>query len=180
MDKPYTFTPGEYLTRDGRKAVVLCTDAPGGFPLIGFIPSIKGNDVVIPMAWDEKGSVSGGLGGEGVDLMPPAPAAPEAVVRWVNHYHGKDGRAHLTLKEAVRGSRDFNGNEAAIARTRVTFTPGQFDTDDTPSEWDQAIDEAVRILTRVWAAASDADFPSRTAGNLTADLRALKRGNGHA
>jgi len=177
MDKPYTFTPGEYLTRDGRKAVVLCTDAPGTLPIVGYIVDADGESV--GGSWMGNGRVYNGATRRS-DLMPPAPAAPEAVVRWVNHYHGKDGRAHLTLKEAVRGSRDFNGNEAAIARTRVTFTPGQFDTEDTPSEWDQAIDEAVRILTRVWAAASDADFPSRTAGNLTADLRALKRGNGHA
>lgn len=30
-------TPGKYITRDGRTAVVLCNDAPGQYPVIGYV-----------------------------------------------------------------------------------------------------------------------------------------------
>ena len=32
-----TYTVGRYTTRDGRTAVVLCDDAPGITPLIGYV-----------------------------------------------------------------------------------------------------------------------------------------------
>lgn len=45
----FKFTPGEYKTRDGRKAVVLCDDAPGFDPLIGYV--VVADDMAHPVSW---------------------------------------------------------------------------------------------------------------------------------
>ena len=47
---------GEYLTRDGQRAVVLCTDAPGLCPVVGYLVSSVdcGGDaltVIHPRSW---------------------------------------------------------------------------------------------------------------------------------
>lgn len=43
---------GTYRTRGGRRAVVLCNDAPGYWPIVGYI---KGIEHVHPRAWQGDG-----------------------------------------------------------------------------------------------------------------------------
>lgn len=72
------FKTGFHRTRDGRKAIVLTTDAPGAYPLVGYIERPQ---TVQPMAWRADGAVSNY--GEGADdIMPHAelhPAMAEAL-----------------------------------------------------------------------------------------------------
>jgi len=146
MDKPYTFTPGEYLTRDGHKAVVLCTDAPGEFPLKGYV--VTGVNASWRQGWG-----SGGDSSETTlyDLMPPAPAAPEAVVRWVatldqasSDMVGFSGCMRKTLPSLISELKAAGCTATSIRR--VEFPPGQYDTEDTPSERNQTIDAAIEAL----------------------------------
>lgn len=63
----FKFTPGEYKTRDGRKAVVLCDDAPGFEPLVGYIVHDCG---AIALSWYDGGRYIEGRETEN-DIMPP-------------------------------------------------------------------------------------------------------------
>jgi hypothetical protein len=70
-----TITPGYYRTRGGRKARVLCTDAEGPYPIVGYI-CYEGGPATCLWDWD---SVSGSTRGP-LDLVHPWVDAP--VVDW--------------------------------------------------------------------------------------------------
>lgn len=57
--------PGYYKTRDGRKARVLCVDAPGNYPCVGYIVE---NGNVATVSWLADGSFRYY---DGLDLIEP-------------------------------------------------------------------------------------------------------------
>lgn len=70
-----------YKTRDGRDARVICVDAPGPYPIVGFIESSVGSDRWSPQGWFNSNV---GYAGEPEypdprDLMLPK---PEPIVEW--------------------------------------------------------------------------------------------------
>lgn len=166
-DKPFIFTPGECITRDGDKVVLLITDAPGKQPLIGHTHS------GMAVQWCANGKFMADGSESCLDLMPPV-SAPERVVRWVTLE--RDGRVTLTS-----GTGWLDG---VVCRRRVILTPGQYDTEDTPSEWDQAIDAAEAAIYALWfeeqKSLSKVDCSPFDMANVRWAIRALKRGAGHA
>lgn len=156
----YKFTPGEYLTRDGRKAVVLCDDAPGEYPLVGYtvIPEIGST----AESWLPNGCCYSGDPDDD-DLVAPV-TEPEQVTKWVN----LDSAGNVIFSN--KGPDEYTITEnVAVARTRVVLTPGMFEDESTPSEWDQAI-EAARNALIEWAAKP---IDPRSAAGV---VSALKRG----
>lgn len=129
---PYVFVPGEYVTRDGRKAVVLCDDAPGGRPLIGYVDY---DDASQPYAWAADGLSYMRNVITGHDLVAPE-TEPEQVVRWATLY--PSGTVHIAERPGPAPD--------SVARARVVLTPGRFADENTPSEWDQAIDACIKRL----------------------------------
>jgi hypothetical protein len=131
----YKFTPGEYLTRDGRKAVVLCDDAPGMYPLIGYVLMRQGDAAANTWAHDGAGVF---VGTKMNDLMPPV-TEPEQVVRWVHLWSDND----ITINRESK-----QGRGMVIARARVVLTPGVFDDEATPDPytrgWNDALDSVIR------------------------------------
>ncbi len=148
----HVFKPGEYKTRDGRKAVVLCDDAPGQDALVGYLLS-KG-DRVEATTWLSTGRYFGDEQHPN-DLMPPE---PEQVVRWVVLWNDSGVTLERSAPPILAGRK---------ACTRVVLTPGRFDDENTPSEWDRAIDAALKAA---------ADAPGAYKAIRAADaIRALKR-----
>lgn len=142
----HIFKPGRYKTRDGREAVVLCDDAPGDWPLIGYIVA-RGE--AAHCSWTASGLATKWPGSPS-DLIPPA---PEQVVRFVSLY--ADGYTGLRYDATCAHS---HGN--AIASARVVLTPGVFEDENTPSEydrgWNDAIDAAKgAVMERGWAPVID-------------------------
>ena len=60
MGKGMTITVGYWETRDGCRARVLCTDAPGEFPAKGYIENGKGESFVMAWTIDGKTFAKGG------------------------------------------------------------------------------------------------------------------------
>lgn len=50
-----TISPGNYILRNGWKARVLCDDAPGTYPLVGYCRSPKLKDEVLVYKWQASG-----------------------------------------------------------------------------------------------------------------------------
>jgi hypothetical protein len=48
-------TPGTYKTRDGTTAVVLVTNAPGGYPLVGYVEPAN-STYILPTMWTAAGT----------------------------------------------------------------------------------------------------------------------------
>lgn len=176
----HKFTPGEYKTRDGRKAVVLCDDAPGDTPLKGYIVIDDGGDS-FARGW----TVSGGTWSfenfkSSMDLMPPV-TEPEQVVRWA-YLWDVDGRAEprmaMTATNPVEPWGIGLSGHKCIARTRVVLTPGVFEDEATPDPytrgWNEAIDSAIAALTRAWAT-SYAATKIQLHNSVVGDIRVLKR-----
>lgn len=63
------FKPGRYKTRDGRDAVVLCNDAPGSEPLVGYV--FLGGEKVSARSWSAEGVFDHFWPNGPSDLMPP-------------------------------------------------------------------------------------------------------------
>lgn len=70
-------TPGKYHTRGGRIAVILCTDAPGLCPVIGYIMNDRAN-VVSPEAWTHAGVIYATDTASPRDLLARIPETPIA------------------------------------------------------------------------------------------------------
>ena len=71
----YEFKIGTYKTRDGREARVLCTDAPGEWPIIGYYIDSASAIGYYLTAWMANGH-SRGTDDDGIfDLMPPREVA---------------------------------------------------------------------------------------------------------
>ena len=54
----HTIKPGKYITRSNHVAVILCNDAPGNWPIIGYV-ILPDEDYVEPLFWKPDGSASG-------------------------------------------------------------------------------------------------------------------------
>lgn len=158
----YKFTPGEYLTRDGRKAVVLCDDAPGNHPIIGYIMDGKN---AMAREWMQDGRFCANVSATARrdDLIAPV-TEPEQVVRLVTLY--PDNLTRTTPKVEV-GSPLGN----PIARTRVVLTPGVFEDENTPSEYDRGWNEALEAARVQFAH----DFGGSVRDDVMRKIRALKR-----
>lgn len=66
---------GTYRTRGGRQAVVLCNDAPGMWPVVGYI---KGADHAHPRAWQDDGRAFYTI--EHADDLIVAPPSPTVTI----------------------------------------------------------------------------------------------------
>lgn len=100
-------------TRDGRKVVIYCTDAPGTERVHG---RVEGSGW--PLSWQADGAYKCG-GASSLDLIN----APEPKrVAWVNLYPDQHGSAYKTKAEAD----EFCAHNR-IACVRVEWSPGQFD-----------------------------------------------------
>lgn len=122
------FKPGDTAILDGREVTVIGVTSDGRY------------------AWERDG---GGACGFARDLLPSAPPEPETVVAWVNLFrYGKRTVAvgYESLNAAVIGSIGNN----TIARARVVLTPGVFEDENTPSEfdrgWNAALEPAIEWL----------------------------------
>jgi hypothetical protein len=159
----FKFSPGTYSTRDGRKAVVLCDDAPGDFPLIGWFASLF-DDGCMSAMWERNGNA--GNCGRGADLMPPE---PEQVVRWVVNARRKcDGWEEISVHKTPI---DVNSEWDLLSRTRVVLTPDRFDDETAPSEYDRGWNEAITAaLQAAGAAPAKGGYEA-----IRLAIRALKR-----
>lgn len=163
----HVFTKGEYTTRDGRKAVVLCDDAPGSWPLVGYVTALGVNSA--PASWRPTGEHDGPPRQNPSDLMPPKPAEPEQVVRWM--YLWNNGQ--VTFQEGDVGPLMAGFNSGGIimtARTRVVLTPGKFDDENTPDPYTQGWNEALTAALH-----SFGDENTRHDNSFWVKARALRR-----
>ena len=62
-------TPGDYRTRSGHKARVLCNDAPGPFPCVGYWTNDRGE--VTPEIWTISGNWASYMDGTEWDIIGP-------------------------------------------------------------------------------------------------------------
>jgi len=62
--------PGYYKTRDGRKARVLCVDAPGDFPCVGYVLEFDNLDISVK-SWHKNGVFNSSQGTLKSDLIEP-------------------------------------------------------------------------------------------------------------
>lgn len=84
--------PHGHVTRDGRKARIVCTDAFGAYPIVALIPC-NGNEI----ATHHKVTGAEKSGCDGLDLLnAPAPKREW----WVNVYANGDAFAHETKEQA--------------------------------------------------------------------------------
>ncbi len=142
----YKFGIGEHKTVGECRAVVTCDDAPGMWPLMGYVVSESGCSH--PHGWTRDGRTYETRKSE-YDLMPPAPAKPEPVVRWVNLYQRKDGSlafgggAHATLSDAQDASR--LGLGAFLRTIRISSD----NEDRYAAGWDAALDAVAVKLSEI-------------------------------
>lgn len=77
---------GHYQTRDGRPVVILCLDAPGSDPVVGYTTcselTFEGIPFINPTAWSFDGKWAGDDDDTGSDLIP-VPRKPREV--WVSN-----------------------------------------------------------------------------------------------
>ncbi len=107
------FKPGEYVTRDGRKARVYATNGAGIYPIHG--ATENRNELWTVQKWRE----DGGFLDEGIhslDLMPPKQ------VRYVNVYKDEVEGAW-----SCRNDADRSAARSRLACIRIEFTEGQYD-----------------------------------------------------
>jgi len=121
------FKPGEYLTRDGRKARVYATDGSPEYPIHGAILVMQSSDDEggwHSESWQAKGAY---IENEenGRDLMQPKREM------WVNVYPSTTAEACVTSSWPTKEIADQMACTAPrigrIARVRVEYTEGQFD-----------------------------------------------------
>lgn len=144
----YKFTPGEYKTVKGRDAVVLCDDAPGEWPLKGYVTREGGS---FEASWRADGISTR----EGFDLVAPV-TEPEQVVRWLHIWEG----GHVTTDGTPYGAGYRLFGDKLIARTRVVLAPGVFEDENTPDPytrgWNEALEAADKELWKLnYSTASD-------------------------
>jgi hypothetical protein len=110
--------PGYYRTRDGRKARVLCTDAPGRYPVIGYVE--EGSSILCE-AWSASGEMVVGAKVGGDLLAPWTQPKTVTVTPWAFML----GDGSIFLGQAPRG--DFAGILGASRGQPITVVEGVFD-----------------------------------------------------
>lgn len=109
------FKPGEYVTRDGRKARVYATD--GGEPWVLHGAALTEDEWLL-CAWQGNGASSQSSAS---NLMPPKQ------VRYVNVYSTiYDAHCSAAMYES-RGDANHGAGANRIACIRIEFEEGQFD-----------------------------------------------------
>lgn len=109
------FQPGEYLTRDGRKARVYATDGCGNYRVHGAILINPGWQ---PELWDVRGVHPYHTTD---DLMPPKQ------VRYCNFYGREYSGIDVGYPHPSREHADKHAWSHRIACIRIEFTEGQYD-----------------------------------------------------
>lgn len=85
---PVITGPGEYVTRDGRKAVVSFMDENSGFPFFGKVGDQDSSWTVDGSYW--------GVAASNADITGPwQDPDPEKPERWANLYRHEDGILHI-------------------------------------------------------------------------------------
>ncbi len=102
-------------TRDGRKVVIYCTDAPVAYPVHGRVDGLEE-----PGTWTRDGRFI--IDSENIDPLDLINAPEPKRVSWVNLYPDQHGDAYKTKAEAD----EFCAHNR-IACVRVEWSPGQFD-----------------------------------------------------
>lgn len=134
----FKFTPGKYKTRDGKDAVVLCDDAPGRWPLKGYIAI---TDDSVSYSWMRSGRIIE-KHDDGADLMPPEPEQEPKTL-----FVTMDDAGNCLFQQTRFGEHAITGLPS-VACTRVVLTPGRFDDENTPDDytkgWNDALDMVIR------------------------------------
>lgn len=110
------FQPGEYVTREGKRARVYAVDGRPDYPLRGAILTDTG---WMPLSWTKHGRQVTSATGH-LDLMSPKR------VRYVNVYRSPSSD-HLGDDHATRGAADRRATPARIACIRIEYSEGQYD-----------------------------------------------------
>jgi hypothetical protein len=115
--------PGYYKCRDGRRARVLCTDAPGRFPVVGLIEI---GDEANCERWRLDGSWASAEGHGGFrDLLAPwTEPKTVTVTPWLWLY--KNGRAELANEPPAGEDRCYVVLGSARGQP-IVVTEGKFD-----------------------------------------------------
>lgn len=97
----HVFGVGEHVTRDGRRAVVVSSDCPHHYPLIGWVQS-PGGDVVIT-GWTERGRMITEESECPLDLVVPAPWSAKLTLKDGVNAQGiyKHGRMQFLVTECA-------------------------------------------------------------------------------
>ena len=100
-------------TQDGRAVIILCMDAPGEYPVIGYFTDRSGFPAAHLWKLDGRFLPSGP---NSYDLMN-VPKPKTKYVRWVNKYpHGIGAGVYKTEEESKR-----NANDACTACVKIEF-----------------------------------------------------------
>ena len=111
--------PGEYRLRNGKKAIVLCTDAPSKWSVVGYYIDANG---VNAWAWLPKGYVRYGesIGKDPFDIISEW-KEPEVLEFWYGLYDNNEfSRRKCKDLDEVKG---YNPNALGYIKTRLTINP---------------------------------------------------------
>lgn len=106
-----------YPTRGGKTAYLLKTDAPGRYPLIGYM---EGDLECSACSWTSDGIILVGYQNP-ADLVPPAPPQPERKTVWMNLYKESIPAYQYDTKEEA----DAKARADRVACKELTYTPGE-------------------------------------------------------
>lgn len=98
------------ITRDGRNARIICTDAKGNFPIIALVETYNGNETVLRLK--ENGRFYNDTENSS-DLF----FAPEKKTGWTNVYKYTFGGTHLD--ERIYNSKEKAENNAKVYETDI-------------------------------------------------------------
>ena len=99
-------------TRDGRKVIIYCTDAPGDCPIHG---RIEGQSR--PDCW----RITGIFAPESLEMISDLVNIPEKIIRWINVYN-KSGE-FLSYKSKAEA--DYAAGSRRTACIKVEFEEGE-------------------------------------------------------
>lgn len=108
-------------TRDGRPVRIVCTDAPGSCPVVGFCTELSpGQKYTAPETWTAEGAYLPGCEDDYRDLIN----VPKKIERWHNIYDDGSSNVFLTRDDADaddESSSDFK----RVACILVSVTEGE-------------------------------------------------------
>lgn len=102
-----TITPGYYKTRDGRKARVLCVDAPGKYPCVGYID--QSSEVRGHYSWALDGVYQSGNSSASDLIEPWTEPKPKKQITLRRAFMGSGDHYKITIPVSwdLSGSSDF-------------------------------------------------------------------------
>lgn len=107
-------------TRAGKPVRIVCTDAPGACPVVGFYTELVGTEkYVTPHTWTIEGAfMPGGYGNR--DLIN----VPKKIERWHNIYDDGSSNVFLT-RDAADADDESSSNIKRVACILVSVTEGE-------------------------------------------------------